>query len=292
MLYGIKTVASYVTGTDIAGRNFAVYPDDTMLVSYPRSGNTWTRFLVANLVFAGQTVDFTSIERLIPDTTLQSHQQLKRIARPRIIKSHEYFDHRYPRTIYIVRDPRDVVLSYYDYNRRNKFIGDNVPLETFVDWFVSGKLGSSSWGTWGENVGSWLYTRGGSSTFLLLHYADLRANPVEQMRRVAKFLGISPDPERLRSAIELSSAARMREMEVLQYDAWLKTQSYAARRAKRNRVRKEIPFVGEARSNAWRTILSESSIHQIETAWGEIMTNLGYELVTVPRTEIVPLATA
>jgi hypothetical protein len=292
MLYGIKTVASYVTGTDIAGRNFAVHPDDTMLVSYPRSGNTWTRFLIANLVYSGQTVDFTSIERLIPDTTLQSHHKLKRIIRPRILKTHEYFDHRYPRIIYIVRDPRDVVLSYYDYNRRNKFIDDDVPIETFVEWFVLGKLGSSNWGTWGENVASWLYTRANCPGFLLLHYADLRANPVEQLRRVARFLGIEADAERLRTAVEMSSAHRMRELEIQQYDAWLKTQSLAARRAKRNRVRKDIPFIGEARSNAWRTILPESCVRQIEAAWGEIMVHLGYELVTVSSRRFAPLARA
>jgi hypothetical protein len=157
---------------------------------------------------------------------------------------------------------------------------------------VLGKLGSSNWGTWGENVASWLYTRGNSPAFLLLHYADLRANPVEQLRRVARFLGIEAEAERLHTAVELSGAHRMRELEIQQYDAWLKTQSLAARRAKRNRVRKDIPFIGEARSNAWRTILPESSIHQIEGAWGEIMASLGYELVTVPSRRVASLARA
>ena len=71
MLYGIKSVVAYATGTDIAGRNFAVYPDDTLVVSYPRSGNTWTRFLIANLRYPNLEVDFTNIEKLIPDMTWQ-----------------------------------------------------------------------------------------------------------------------------------------------------------------------------------------------------------------------------
>ena len=37
MLYGIKIVFTYLLETDIAGRNLAVYPDDTFLVSAPTS---------------------------------------------------------------------------------------------------------------------------------------------------------------------------------------------------------------------------------------------------------------
>ena len=49
MLFGIKSVFKYLSGTDIADRNVAVYADDTFLVSYPRSGNTWTRLFICNL---------------------------------------------------------------------------------------------------------------------------------------------------------------------------------------------------------------------------------------------------
>ena len=97
MLYGLKSIVSYALGTDLAGRNFAVWRDDTFIVSYPRSGNTWTRFLLANLVYSDRTVDFTNIEKLIPDTTSQSNRTLKQTPDSRIIKTHEYFDHRYPK---------------------------------------------------------------------------------------------------------------------------------------------------------------------------------------------------
>jgi hypothetical protein len=74
MVYGIKVVLKYLLGTDKAERNFRVYPDDTFLVSYPRSGNTWTRFLIANLAYPHESVSFLNIERLIPDTASQSNR--------------------------------------------------------------------------------------------------------------------------------------------------------------------------------------------------------------------------
>src|SRR5712675_2194548 len=142
MIYGVRRVVKFILGKDIAGRDLAVYPDDTFIVSYPRSGNTWTRFLIANLLHSEQPVTFANIEQLIPDCEAMSSRYVKGVARPRIIKSHEYFDPRYKKVIYIVRDPRDVALSYYDFSRKYRHIEDSYPLTSFVSDFVGGKLSS------------------------------------------------------------------------------------------------------------------------------------------------------
>jgi hypothetical protein len=270
MIYGMKVVVKYLLGTDHAERNLRVYPDDTFLVSYPRSGNTWTRFLVANFVFPDENVSFLNIEKLIPDTSSQSNRALKRTPRPRIIKTHQYFDHRYPKTIYIVRDPRDVALSYYDFQRKYMQIEDGYPLQPYVDDFVCGRLISADWGTWGENVASWIYTRGQQKEFLLLRYEDMIKDTGSELARVARFLGIDPDPPRLRRAVELSSADRMRKLEKLEQDQWIATKDR----------RKDIPFIGIAKAGGWKTSMPESCVWQIESAWGELMTKVGYELVT------------
>src|SRR2546430_17117355 len=71
------------------GRNHLVFPDDVFLVSYPKSGNTWTRFLIANLVFPDRHPDFSNINQLIPDPEALAKRDLDRVARPRYIKSHQ-----------------------------------------------------------------------------------------------------------------------------------------------------------------------------------------------------------
>src|SRR5215472_10086604 len=114
MIYGIRRVIQYLLGKDIAGRKLAVYPDDTFIVSYPRSGNTWTRFLIANLLHPDEPVTFANIETIIPDTSALSSRALKRVPRPRLIKTHEYFEPRYRKVIYLVRDPRDMAVSLYN----------------------------------------------------------------------------------------------------------------------------------------------------------------------------------
>ncbi len=282
MIYGLKKIVKYTLGKDIAGRYLSVYPDDTFLVSYPRSGNTWTRFLVANLLHPDQPATFDNIESLVPDTEAQSNRTLKRVPRPRFIKSHEYFDHRYRRVIYIVRDPRDVALSYYDFDRKYGHIPDGYGLERFVDDFVNGRLTSVDWGTWGENVASWVYTRGQSKDFLLLRYEDMIADTGSQLARLAVFLGVDSSRERLENATERSSLQRMQRLEKVSEDKWVST---------RNR-RKDIPFVRTGTAGAWQAALPLSCIAAIEAAWRPIMIQLGYVLTVADGSGVAQNRTA
>ena len=93
------------------GRRVTVFPDDTFLVSYPKSGNTWVRFLLANLIHPNEKVSFSNINRLLPAPGVLSKRFLRTLPRPRILKSHEPFDARFKKVIYLVRDPRDVAVS-------------------------------------------------------------------------------------------------------------------------------------------------------------------------------------
>ncbi len=270
MMYGAKRIVKYLLGKDIAGRQLAVRPDDTFIVSYPRSGNTWTRFLVANLLFPGQSVSFANIERLIPDAEAQSSRYMKRVPGPRVIKSHQYFDHRYPKVLCITRDPRDVAISYYDFSRKYRQIADGYPLEQYVHGFVTGTLLSPAWGTWAENVGTWMAARNGRPTFLLLRYEDLIADTQTELAKMARFFGVDASPEQLRGAIENSSADHLRELEKKEGGEWVTTKN----------KRSDIPFIGSAVAGKWKSVLPDAAVEEIESAWGNIMAQLGYELVT------------
>jgi hypothetical protein len=251
------------------GRNLVVYPDDVFLVSYPKSGNTWTRFLIANLVYPQKNPDFANINELLPDPEAMSKKNLERAARPRIIKSHQYFDPRYRKVIYVVRDPRDVVLSEYHFDIKRCAITENYPVEQFVSRFVRGEL-NHPYGTWGENASSWFYTRGGDPRFLLVRYESLQSQGMDEMRRIADFLGIAANQEQLSFALEQSSANRMRELEKKQGHLWSSTRE----------TRQDKPFVRAAKAGGWKAELPESSVAEIEAKWGGLMREMQYELVT------------
>ena len=254
-------------GLHAPGRNLKVFPDDIFLVSYPKSGNTWTRFLIANLVYPEKSPDFANINDLIPDPEAMAKRDLERASRPRILKSHQYFDPRYPKVIYIARDPRDVVLSEYHFDIKRGAINEDYPLEKFVSRFINGEL-NHPYGTWAENVATWIYTRGQSHRLLFVRYEALQSNGEYELGRIAKFLDVKATPERITNALAQSTADRMRELEKKQGHLWSSTRE----------TRQDKPFVRSAKAGGWKTELPEASVAEIESAWGTLMHEIGYEL--------------
>jgi hypothetical protein len=253
-------------GLHVPHRSLLILPDDIFLVSFPKSGNTWTRFLLANLRFPDQPATWANINRLIPDPTVTTKKDFDRMPRPRIIKSHECFDPRYPRVVYIVRDPRDVVVSQYHYHRKIRKIEDDSPMEKFVTRFLAGE--TCPHGSWGQNVSTWLTTSEGTPRFLLLRYEDLVADTARELAKVVAFLDLSAGPEQIAQAVERSSADRMRQLEKRQPD----------KNELMKGSRKDLSFVRAAGSGGWRSDLPAPMVAQIEAAWGSLMQHLGYEL--------------
>ena len=257
-------------------RDLHIWADDIFLVSFPKSGNTWTRFLIANLAFPNERVDFASIHQLVPDPYVTYKRDFDRMPHPRIIKSHECFEPRYPRAMYIVRDPRDVVISQYHYHRKCNKIEDGYPMEKFVARFLAGD--TCPHGSWGESVTTWLTSRHNDPRFLLLRYEDLVADPRRELARVAKFMNIDADAERISKAVERSAADNMRKLEKAQSDKSSLTKD----------SRKDLSFVRAAKSGGWQKDLPAQYVAQIEAKLGHIMTFLNYPLVTRDAASVEP----
>jgi len=77
-------------------------------------------------------------------------------------------------------------------------------------------------------------------------------------------------PERLKRAIDLSSAENMRKLERKESGKWVAT----------TLTRQDKPFVRNATSGGWKTVLPPRTVAYIETHWGQLMRDLGYELAT------------
>lgn len=276
-------VFQVLTGQLMAGRGLTVFPDDVFLVSYPRSGNTWTRFLIGNLLHPEQAVSFANIESIIPEIYFNSDRILRSRPRPRLLKSHESFQPLYKRLIYITRDPRDVAVSFYHHHLKAGNLPDGYPIDDYVPRFVAGEF-DSAFGSWGENVQSWLAIRAGSPDFLLLQYEQMLRSPEEALKKVGEFLAarsfphLDRTPQTIRRAVELSSPDRMRALEKQQSKEWVLTRN----------TRQDKPFVRSAKTGEWRKALSPVAAQCIEGAWSDIMLRLGYQLSDQEKAATLP----
>jgi hypothetical protein len=262
-----------LTGRQMARRGATIFPDDVYLVSYPRSGNTWTRFLVANLLNPEDSATFTNIESRVAEIYFNPDHALRKLPRPRLLKSHEAFHPNYPRVICIVRDPRDVAVSFYHHNVKARNIPDTYPMDDFIPRFMRAEF-DPWWGSWADNVMSWIKMREGRDAFLLLRYEDMKEDSPRELLKIARFLqkagfnNIDASPEKVAQAVQLSSPERMRELE----------KQEAGKYAQLKQTRQDKPFVRSAQAGGWKSVLSRESVALIEREWGAIMKSLGYPL--------------
>ena len=199
------------------------------LASYPKSGNTWVRFLLINLLFGNQESS-QNFELLLPDI----HNKLDIISimqkTANTIKSHLVLDSFHPLLektigyIYIIRNPINVMLSNYNYyllNLGKQIINlsseeKNTLKTTYINEYLKNK-GFQRWielgmGNWESNVKSWI-----ENTYnfpnLVIKYEDLLENPHHEVKKICDFIGLQPTTEQLNKVIENSSFENMKKIE-------------------------------------------------------------------------------
>lgn len=228
------------TKPTVAGRDMTVFQDDTFLVSYPRSGNTWMRFLIAQAK-TGQPQTFQTLEQVIPDPWIFPDAALLQFPRPRIIKSHEAYDPHYAKVIYLVRDPRDVAISFYYWRKKKNFFSRkeiNLSLRAYLYQFAEHEIAFiTDWGThtrsWKENCVNL------GDNFLCIRYEDMIENVYDVLKKVCTFMDWDISEETLVFAIRNSTPDRLRTVE------------------NPPEVEGSIPFVRKAQTKQWKEVFDQ-----------------------------------
>ena len=192
---------AYVRLPAVALRHTAISPRDVFVLSYPRSGNTWVRFMLAHLVI-GREPSFDDVFSHIPP--VGRHRGAPGVLPDggRLIKSHERpappHGSSYRKAVYLVRDGRDVSVSYYYWYLQNGLYEG--PFDGFLRLFLAGRL--DGFGAWHEHVRSWLTSPPArANALLVVRYEDLLARPTESLGRIAEFVGLDATREQLEDAL-------------------------------------------------------------------------------------------
>jgi hypothetical protein len=249
-------------------------PQDAFLASYPRSGSTWLRFMLYEIL-CGENAGFRKIEDRLPE--IHTHRGIQPIlpAGGRLIKTHERYRSDYKKAVLLVRDVRDVFVSVY----RGCIANGLAPLvskgdvDSFLMSFLEGR--SLTMGSWQQHTQSFLQSPlAANNSLLVMRYEELRKNPEQKIGEILQFLGINPDFQVIRRAIENNSLQRMRAKE-----------DNAKQAGERSIVlggytgpEEERRFVGKGSVGGWRTKLTDAQLKLIEQYAGDAMTAVGYEI--------------
>lgn len=174
----------------------------------------------------------------------------------RLIKTHEPYRKVYKRAIYLVRDVRDVALSYRKLRAVRGF-ADEESFEDFLSSFIRGKI--AGFGSWQAHVTSWLTARSQGVDILVVRYEDLIDDTVTKLGDMASFLGISVDAARLQEVAANNQPDKMRERKT----------PYSKERMS--------AIVGKGKYSDWQTSYSGSEIAVMEPAM-PAMRYAGYEV--------------
>jgi hypothetical protein len=253
-------------------RHLGLRPEDVFVASYPRSGSTWLRFLLLELL-TRDSAHFDSVNRTIPD--VGRHRGCPAIlpGGARLIKTHEAYRSIYQKAVYIVRDVRDVVLSEFAYENARQRISED--FDAFLMLFLKSSV--NGYGTWQEHVASWVDSPLESTgQLLLIKFEDLRAHTEGTLERVLDFLGLAADGRQIRQAIANNDVQRMQEKENQVSDI----DGYSPRKTNGNGNGSR--FVRSGAVGRWRRRFSDEQVHLIEQYAGLSLARLGYPLETSP----------
>lgn len=244
-------------------RHLQIQQSDTMLASYPRSGNTWLRFLLFELL-AGYPASFETINRAdsaVPELRNLRHAPTSLDGNGRLIKTHEPFRKEYQRAIYLVRDPRDVAISEY-YFLKYKGI-EFLSFDHYLTHFLKGKV--NGFGNWLHHVNSWLTAKQkNEARILVIKYEEIQGSTQQTLFQILDFLNLFPNPNAIQAAIQNNTIQKMRQKEE------------TARQTIFKQYPKEINFVRKGLVRGWENTLTSLQAQRIEDATQNILHSLEY----------------
>jgi hypothetical protein len=242
-------------------RHRGIRPQDVFVASYPRSGSTWLRFLLFEILTKDSAL-FTSVNRVVADIGYHHDAPSLLPGGGRLLKTHEAYRGEYRKAVYLVRDGRDVVFSEFAYQKARGWIADD--FDRFLKEFVHGSV--SKYGSWSQHVQSWVRSPlAGQGNLLTIRFEDMRADTEKALTDIIAFLGVSVNPNIIREAIANNTVEKMKNKED-------HNPQFNGSPANGNGLR----FVRSGSVGGWRGRLSEMQVELFSRQTGSTLEALGY----------------
>jgi hypothetical protein len=254
-------------------RHLGLRSQDVFLASYPRSGSTWLRFILFEIL-TGKDAGFQALEKRLPE--VNTHRGVPPVlpGGGRFIKTHEKYRKEYGRAIFLVRDVRDVFLSIFagSVEMGMASIVSEGDFDSFLVSFLEGR--ALQVGSWQEHARSWLESPiAHNGNLAVVRYEDLRQNSEQVVGQLLQFLGVSADDRMIRKAIENNALQQMRAKE----DCARRAGERSGLLYSRNTVSEDGRFIRQGAIGGWRNKLTDAQLKIIWQYAGDTLAAAGYQ---------------
>ena len=274
------------------------------IASYPKSGNTWVRALLSSLIFTQDGIfnlnllrkinqfpsrkffkDFTNDYNNINEIKkywISAQEKINSDKKLRLFKTHhanfkiDNYDFTNKEntlgTIYIVRDPRNIVSSLkHHYSMDSERVKNFITSASGIGAYNEKDKNKESnivtlLGSWRDHYNSWKNT----SNLLLIKYEDLISNINKELIKIInftqKFGTYTVNEEKINNLIKSTSFINLKKLE--------KKQGFADAMTDKNNKKKEFFYLGE--KNKWEVLLDNKTKSVIEKKFKNEMVELGY----------------
>jgi hypothetical protein len=227
---------------------------------FPKSGNNWVHFLIANAIVnsAGRDdeIHFRNNDEWL-STTVPREPPVDGF--PKMLSNTDPRDEQQylvpgTRVLYIVRHPGDTMESYYHY-RKHRWNDD---VGTFSEFIRTDRWGVPAWK---RHIESWE-----DRWDILVQFEDLKEDPLEQLRRIVTLFDREFSESTLEYAVEASSFEEMQRME----------EEYGIR--SKHGANPDYSFMRKGESDRGKEYFDKEDYRYLDRTVGDLMSRYGYDV--------------
>ncbi|KAJ0000160.1 hypothetical protein NQD34_012002 [Periophthalmus magnuspinnatus] len=175
--------------------NFTVEDTDVFTVTFPKSGTIWMQEVVPLILNGGDLTPIQTIPNWDRSPWLEETRLsivVDKLKSPRALTSHflyelmpASFHQSKAKVIYVMRNPKDIAVSFYYFHHSASFLEDPGTFEEFLDKFLEGKL---VFGKWTDHIKSWKNAKL-RDRIIYITYEEMKEDLPAVVRSLSSFLG-------------------------------------------------------------------------------------------------------
>uniref|UniRef100_A0A1A8MPP8 Sulfotransferase n=1 Tax=Nothobranchius pienaari TaxID=704102 RepID=A0A1A8MPP8_9TELE len=197
-------------------REFKFKDDDVLALTYPKSGTIWMQEILPLVLNGGDLTPINTIPNWDRVPWLEEKRLEKivdQLKSPRALVTHFPFNLMPPsfhtskaKVIYVMRNPKDVLVSSYYFHQMATFLDDPGTFDEFIDKFLEGRV---LFGKWTDHVKSWRRAELGDR-IMFITYEEMVQDLPASIRRISDFLCCNLSEEVIQNIAKCCSFKRMK----------------------------------------------------------------------------------